>query len=165
MNTKRGVNIEAGAIVCHDTNISGDVTIEEGTIVHPHTSIIAEVGPIILGTRNIVEENVVIINKNTSPLIIGDENVFEVGSYIESSRIGDRNVFEAKARVLGTTVVGNNCVVGCACCTEISETIPDNTVIYGARCNRRLQKENSTNALHLKHLDYLREILPKFNHL
>ena len=50
-------------MVCKETKIRGDVTIGSMTIVHPCATIIAEAGPIIIGDGNIIEEQVVIINK------------------------------------------------------------------------------------------------------
>ncbi|CAG8511581.1 9773_t:CDS:2 [Funneliformis mosseae] len=91
-------------------------------------------------------------------LTIGDDNVFEVGCYVEGSKIGSKNIIEAK---------GNNCVVGAVCSTKKDEIILDNTVIYGDHHNRRIQtaSANQISSLHTRHLDYLREVLPKFNHI
>lgn len=36
-------------------------------------------GPIVFGSNNIIEENVVIVNRLKQPMIIGDNNLFEVG--------------------------------------------------------------------------------------
>jgi dynactin-6 len=41
----------------------GNVTIGTGTVVHPKAKIIAEAGPIIIGENNLIEEQVVIINR------------------------------------------------------------------------------------------------------
>ncbi|RIB00773.1 hypothetical protein C2G38_2208332 [Gigaspora rosea] len=78
-------------------------------------------------------------SRQPTPLIIGDENVFEVGCYVEGSKIGNKNIIEAKARVLGTTSLGDNCVIGAVCSTKKDEAIPNNTVIYGDHHNRRTQ--------------------------
>lgn len=50
-----------------------------GTVLQPRCTILAMSGPIILGSNNIVEENVVIVNRLKQPMIIGDNNLFEVG--------------------------------------------------------------------------------------
>ncbi|KAG2180236.1 hypothetical protein INT43_004025 [Umbelopsis isabellina] len=138
-----------------------------GTILHPRCKVVAESGPIVIGANNIIEENAIIFNKNTTPLIIGNNNVFEVGCYVEGLGIGDKNTIEARARLIGTTVVGNNCVIGSACTTDLHEKMDDNTVIYGSDCLRRKQQEQTSAqaSLHLRHLEYLREMLPKYNHL
>ncbi|CAG8643245.1 1110_t:CDS:10 [Ambispora leptoticha] len=155
------------AVVCQDTEMKGEIDIGSGTVLHPQCKILAESGPIIIGSNNIIEENVTIINKQPTPLIIGDENVFEVGCYVEGSKIGNKNVIEAKARILGNTSLGDNCVIGAVCSTKRDEVIPNNTVIYGDHHNRRTQTTcaSQQSSLHARHLDYLREVLPKFNHV
>ncbi|RHZ68392.1 hypothetical protein Glove_295g28 [Diversispora epigaea] len=155
------------AVVCQDTELKGEIHIGPGTVLHPQCKINAECGPIYIGNNNIIEENVTIINKYPGKLIIGDENVFEVGCFVEGSKIGSRNIIEAKARILGSTSLGDNCVIGAVCSTNKDDEIPDDTVIYGDHHNRRTQTATSSHqsSLHTRHLDYLREVLPKFNHV
>ena len=73
--------------------------------------------------------------------MIGDDNEFEVGCQVEGTRIGNNNIIEARGRILGSTAVGNYCVIGAGCSTENNETIPDFTVIYGLESKRRTQTE------------------------
>ncbi|KAG1465805.1 hypothetical protein G6F56_004814 [Rhizopus delemar] len=154
--------ITAGAksIVCQETELRGEISIGSGTVLHPQCRIIAENGPIYIGKNNIIEENVVIFNTNVTPLVIGDNNEFEVGCR-------NNNIVEARGRILGSTSIGNNCVIGAGCLTESNETLPDSTVIYGADSKRRTQNEPLAiqATLHARHLDYLQEVLPKYNHL
>ena len=78
------VSIAAGAVVCSECKIIGDVSIGSKTVIHPKAEIIAEAGPIIIGENNLIEERTRIINRNpegaeTTPvMIIGNNNVFEV---------------------------------------------------------------------------------------
>ncbi|KAG2219424.1 hypothetical protein INT45_010615 [Circinella minor] len=147
------------AVICQETYLQGEISIGAGTVLHPQCRIVAEKGPIYIGKNNIIEENVTIFNKNASPLVIGDENVFEVGCYVEGAHIGNNNIVEARAKVLGTTTIGHHCIIGAACATEVNETISDMTVVYGSKSNRRQQSEvfPTQAALHARHLDYLRE--------
>ncbi|ORZ26156.1 trimeric LpxA-like protein [Absidia repens] len=155
------------AVVCQETELRGEVSIGAGTVLHPQCRIIAENGPIYIGKNNIIEENSIVFNRNAAPLVIGDENVFEVGCYVEGSRIGNNNVIGTRARVIGNTIIGNHCVIGAACSTEINETIEDMVVIYGNQPSRRTQSTilPGQATLHARHLEYLREVLPKYNHL
>ncbi len=56
----RSLKIGSKAVVCQEALLVGEITIEDGTVVHPKASIIAEGGPIIIGQNNIIEEQVVI---------------------------------------------------------------------------------------------------------
>ncbi|CAG8512424.1 6009_t:CDS:10 [Ambispora gerdemannii] len=162
---KKSIFINKRAVVCEDIVLEGEIRIGEGTVLHPQCKILAEQGPIVIGQNNIIEEKVTIVNRQQKPLLIGDENVFEVGSYIEGTKIGNKNIIEAKARIMGTTSLGNNCVIGAVCSTRNDENIPDNTVIYGDYHNRRTQTNGSNASVHTRHLDYLREVLPKCNYI
>ncbi|RKP06662.1 trimeric LpxA-like protein [Thamnocephalis sphaerospora] len=164
--TTRKLVVGPGALVCQESQLTGNVSIGSGCVLHPKSCIIADVGPIVIGRNNIIEENVVIINRQKMPLIIGDENLFEVGAYVEGARVGSRNIFESRSRVVGATTVGNNCVIGIGCQTEVNETLSDCTVIFGGQLDRRLAKPDLTQmAVHARHLDYLRATLPKFNRM
>ncbi|CDH57484.1 dynactin subunit 6 [Lichtheimia corymbifera JMRC:FSU:9682] len=167
MASRNRITAGPKSVICHETDLRGEISIGAGTVLHPQCRIVAENGPVYIGKNNIVEENVIIFNKNSSPLIIGDENVFEVGCYVEGSRIGNNNIIEARAKVHGSTIIGNHCVVGAACSTEMNETVEDMTIIYGTKSCRRKQSEvfPAQAALHARHLEYLREVLPKYNHL
>lgn len=57
------VKVIAGALVCEESKLRGDITIGSGTIVHPSATIIAEAGPIIIGERCLIEEQAKIIHR------------------------------------------------------------------------------------------------------
>uniref|UniRef100_A0A3P9HZ70 Dynactin subunit 6 n=1 Tax=Oryzias latipes TaxID=8090 RepID=A0A3P9HZ70_ORYLA len=61
---QKSAKIAAGAVVCVESEIRGDVTIGARTVVHPKARIIAEAGPIIIGEGNLIEEQALIINRS-----------------------------------------------------------------------------------------------------
>ena len=153
-----------GAIVCSEqTQLIGNITIGQKTVVHPTATIIAENGPIVIGDSNLIEEYSRIINKETETMVIGSFNVFEVGCYSESLKIGDNNVLESKCRVGRKTHVTSGCVIGAMCDLDIDETLPENTVIYGNQCQRRIQHEKPTPQNY--QLDFLNKIMPNYQKL
>ncbi|XP_076808651.1 dynactin subunit 6-like isoform X1 [Clavelina lepadiformis] len=101
-NENTTATIAADAVVCEEATLEGSITIGPRCIVHPKATIIAKDGPIVIGESNLIEEQTKIINRNlpgtegNSPLIIGDNNLFEVGSEFEGKFIGSNNVLEAK---------------------------------------------------------------------
>uniref|UniRef100_UPI003F518387 dynactin subunit 6 isoform 2 n=1 Tax=Danio rerio TaxID=7955 RepID=UPI003F518387 len=194
---QKSVKIAAGAVVCVESDIRGDVTIGARTVVHPKARIIAEAGPIVIGEGNLIEEQALIINSfpenllpNTDdvepkPMIIGVNNVFEVGCVCQALKIGDNNVIESKADVgrsvmltcvcvcvcvcvcaadVGRSVMlTSGCIVGSCCQIHTCEVIPENTVIYGSECLRRVQTERPQPQT--LQLDFLMKILPNYHHL
>nr|XP_033771473.1 dynactin subunit 6 isoform X1 [Geotrypetes seraphini] len=149
----KSLKIAPGAVVCVESEIKGDVTIGPRTVVHPKARIIAEAGPIVIGEGNLIEEQALIINgypenimpdaekPDPKPMVIGTNNVFEVGCSSEAMKIGDNNVIESKAFVGRNVILTSGCIIGSCCSINTCEVIPENTVIYGAECLRRVQTE------------------------
>merc|ERR1711893_215140 len=151
----------------------GDITVGTRTVIHPKARIIAEAGPIIIGENNLIEERAQIINRlpksgekgspNQTVMIIGNNNVFEVASYSEALKIGDNNILEAKAHLGRETELTNGCIVGAMCHVSSNEVLPENTVIYGSECERRVQAEKPLPQT--LQLDFLTKILPNYHYL
>ncbi|XP_042790368.1 dynactin subunit 6 isoform X1 [Neofelis nebulosa] len=169
------VKIAPGAVVCVESEIRGDVTIGPRTVIHPKARIIAEAGPIVIGEGNLIEEQALIINAHPDnitpdaedpepkPMIIGTNNVFEVGCYSQAMKMGDNNVIESKAYVGRNVILTSGCIIGACCNLNTFEVIPENTVIYGADCLRRVQTERPQPQT--LQLDFLMKILPNYHHL
>lgn len=140
------------------------MTIGLKNVVHPTATIIAEAGPIVIGDFNLIEENVVIINRTPGvAMTIGNHNVFEVGARSEAPIVGDHNVFESKSIVGPLTRLSNGCVVGAMCSVNYDEVLPENTVIFGANCERRTQIEKPISQL--SQIDFLGKILPNYQRI
>uniref|UniRef100_A0A671KED6 Dynactin subunit 6 n=1 Tax=Sinocyclocheilus anshuiensis TaxID=1608454 RepID=A0A671KED6_9TELE len=169
------VKIAMGAVVCVESDIRGDVTIGARTVVHPKARIIAEAGPIVIGDGNLIEEQALIINSYPENMLpdaedvepktmnIGINNVFEVGCVSQALKIGDNNVIESKAEVGRNVILTSGCIVGACCAVNTCEVIPENTVIYGSECLRRVQTERPQPQT--LQLDFLMKILPNYHHL
>ncbi|NP_001039059.1 dynactin subunit 6 [Xenopus tropicalis] len=173
-NPLGNVKIAPGAVVCVESEIKGDVTIGPRTVVHPKARIYAEAGPIIIGEGNLIEEQAFIRNsfpENIAPdsdvepktMIIGTNNVFEVGCYSQAMKMGDNNVIESKAFVGRNVILTSGCIIGACCQVDTCEVIPENTVIYGSDCLRRVQTERPQPQT--LQLDFLMKILPNYHHL
>ncbi|KAJ1310154.1 hypothetical protein OPQ81_006899 [Rhizoctonia solani] len=144
--------IHSKAVVCLDADLKGDVTIGSGTVVHPKATIFAMAGPIVIGAGCIIEEAVIIVNRRKEVMRIGDSNLLEIGCRIECPSIGDMNTIGA----------------GCMVVPSEDEVLEDFTVIYGPTAERRTwsgRGKIQEADLRQKHVEYLREMLPKFNRL
>ncbi|KAJ2472811.1 hypothetical protein GGI02_001319 [Coemansia sp. RSA 2322] len=155
------------SLVCKNTTIEGDVQIGNGTVVHVGASIIAKNGPIIIGANNIINERTVITNIHSTPLAIGDDNLIETDAVVEGRGMGHRNTVQVRGRIAGSSTLGNNCVVGVMCSTGPAESISDNTVLFGSMQSRRIRADAQAEltAAHRKHLEYIHEMLPRYNHI
>ncbi|KAH7906767.1 trimeric LpxA-like protein [Hygrophoropsis aurantiaca] len=176
--------IHSKAVVCQDVDLKGDITIGPNTVVHPKATIFAIAGPIIIGAGCIIEEAAVVVNRRKEVMRVGDGNVFEIGCRVESPSIGNYNTVSTRARVHHTVRISNHCVIGAACLvvpTE-DEILDDFAAIYatsdsaasGSNVISSMAVERRTWSgrgkvqeadLRTKHVEYLREMLPKFNRL
>lgn len=161
--------IGVGSIVCQEAEIRGEVIIGSKTVIHPKARILALRGPIRIGDNNLIEEQACIINQGdndeaeSTVLEIGNNNVFEVGSYCEAIKIGNNNTLESKSKLGRQVVLGNGCVIGACCELTTSEALPDNTVIFGKECQRRVQSERPLPQT--LQLEFLTKVLPNYHHL
>nr|XP_008508658.1 PREDICTED: dynactin subunit 6 [Equus przewalskii] len=78
-------------------------------------------------------------------------------------KMGDNNVIESKAYVGRNVILTSGCIIGACCNLNTFEVIPENTVIYGADCLRRVQTERPQPQT--LQLDFLMKILPNYHHL
>ncbi|CAH8870745.1 unnamed protein product [Trichobilharzia szidati] len=158
------VSISPGSVVCSECELSGDITIGTNTVIHPKVRIIAEAGPIIIGSFNLIEEQVEIVNKIAgSTMKIGDYNVFEVGARCCALEVGDNNVFEAKCNIGPNVKITHGCVIGAMFSLDAGETIPECTVAYSDEGNRRIATERPP--AQTLQLDFLTKLLPNYHHL
>ncbi|NXT89753.1 DCTN6 protein, partial [Anhinga rufa] len=147
------------------------------TVIHPKARIIAEAGPIVIGEGNLIEEQALIINGypenitpeteevEPKPMVIGTNNVFEVGCCIlaaEHDSHSDSSL-SLVAFVGRNVILTSGCIIGACCNINTYEVIPENTVIYGADCLRRVQTERPQPQT--LQLDFLMKILPNYHHL
>lgn len=174
-------------LVAADTSILGPVTLGERVFVHPKASIHALRSPIDIGEGCLIEENVVIVNDSERTMKVGRDNVFQVGSResasslrrgrapqltptgVEATEVGNGNTFQPRSTVSQGVIVSDNCVIGAGVhayplAPGTEEVLEPYTMVYGAAAERRVwggASEAAETDLNAKHLDYIREILPK----
>ncbi|KAH8741065.1 hypothetical protein FG386_001617 [Cryptosporidium ryanae] len=141
------MNLETGnTIICHESNIKGEVVMGEGCIVNPGAIIDGGNKGIVLGNKNVIEELVKIVNNTDNRLIIGDENWFHVGSQVLNPRfIGNNNSFEIGCRVSEGCEIGNYCKI------SMKTTLPYNMKVESGKCisfvdDAIVMSENSGNS-------------------
>jgi len=162
--------VHKDAVVCNEAKVQGigGIKIGQGTAVHPACIINAKVGQIVIGRYNIIEEQVEITNTSEEPLVIGDYNIFEVGAKIVgTSTIGDANLFECRSQLGAGSKVGDGCTFSVGAVVPPGEQLPDETVVVGPPGLRHV--ENGAKDAHIqaamKHIEVLRETLPRCHHL
>ncbi|XP_030919712.1 dynactin subunit 6 [Geospiza fortis] len=183
------VKIAPGAVVCVESEIRGDsrriliqsspkiLTVQLSWVGYlwlqcvpklschtEHCHCLSQTWKSVLSSRR-YPENITPESEDVEPkpMVIGTNNVFEVGCYSQAMKVGDNNVIESKAFVGRNVILTSGCIIGACCNVNTYEVIPENTVIYGADCLRRVQTERPQPQT--LQLDFLMKILPNYHHL
>ncbi|KAL2914845.1 hypothetical protein HK105_205587 [Polyrhizophydium stewartii] len=139
-------------VVCANVQITGAcVELGMGNVFQPLVRIIQAdgAGAIIIGNNNIFEEQVTIFNSSANEMHIGDNNLFNSGCAL----LGDESQ------------VGDGCIIGPRCTIAARRRVPANSIIFGQEHTARAQSPATpaAQAVHIKHVEYLREVLPKYH--
>uniref|UniRef100_A0A0N4ZNJ2 Dynactin subunit 6 n=1 Tax=Parastrongyloides trichosuri TaxID=131310 RepID=A0A0N4ZNJ2_PARTI len=157
------LNFHENSQVLEKCILSGEITVGDSTVIQPQASILATKGPIIIGSKNIIEEFVVIenLNENGEPLIIGDRNTFEVGSIFKGKSVGNQNLFSVRSSIGSNTMVTDFCSIGTKCSVKGNEILQPFTVVFGENSDRRIgsEKPDSTE----DQLEFLLKVFPKYH--
>ncbi|WVW83230.1 hypothetical protein I302_105249 [Kwoniella bestiolae CBS 10118] len=168
------ITAHSTSIICQDTDLRGDITISEGCVIHPKSTILALGGAIVMGKNCVVEEGAIIVNRNKQIMRIGNNNHFMIGCRFESPSIGDWNSFQPRSTVSSDIHISDHCTISAGTTLlpsptgQGNETLPSYTVVYGENSERRKWDGTGQVAeqnLREKHIEYLREIIPKYNRL
>ncbi|OCF55292.1 hypothetical protein L486_07405 [Kwoniella mangroviensis CBS 10435] len=166
------ITAHSTSIICQDTDLRGDITISEGCVVHPKATILALGGAIVIEKNCVIEEGTIIVNRNTGIMSMGDNNHFMVGCRVEAISVGNWNTFQPRSTVSSNIIITDHCTFSAGTTLLPSptlqegevETIPPYTVIYGVNSERRKWDgtgQSTEQNLREKHIEYLREIVPK----
>ena len=91
----------------------GKLKYEKENLFNPAITFKSEGGDIIIGSRNLFEEGVILYNRSkTQPMIIGNYNHFKMNARIESNSVGNFNEFGINSFVDSTVIVQNNNLLG-----------------------------------------------------
>ncbi|KAJ9097716.1 hypothetical protein QFC21_004754 [Naganishia friedmannii] len=164
-----------GAIVSAEAILKGEIVVDEGLMDQLANQSCPNHDP----------------DSSTEGLVIGPENVFESGAWVEARSVGDANSFQAKCHVTSDIEISDHCSIGTLVLKRILnyviliigshpgpsttlssrsregndvEVIPPHTIVYGRDSIRRTSQGDGVvqeRAYKLKHLEYLRDVLPK----
>lgn len=158
------VHCEENCIICSETIFEGPHPIQIGknTIIHPRVTIAAKNGAILIGSDNIIEENVIIETTTSEPILIGDFNLIRVASQINCC-IGSGNIIEVRAKLLSTAKITDGCVVSQT--ITVNDKLTDNNmVLYKSHIDGMVERkclpsQKKDNMDEIKTKQILKEIL------
>jgi carbonic anhydrase/acetyltransferase-like protein (isoleucine patch superfamily) len=141
-NTPR---IAASAFVHPLALVRGDAQIGELSVVHAGAVINADVAPIVIGDRVMIEDNCVIHagvyegwrRAVRTPLTIGDDVILGHAAVVHGTRIGARVMVGMNATILQNVEIGDNCVIAAGAVVPEGEHIQPGSFVAGVPAKTR----------------------------
>mmetsp|Transcript_32079 Transcript_32079/g.78138 ORF Transcript_32079/g.78138 Transcript_32079/m.78138 type:complete len:161 (-) Transcript_32079:316-798(-) len=124
-----------------------EIEIGPGTVLHPECQVNAQKGPIKIGAHCLLEEQSIIVNMSSKPMVIGDYNYVEVGSKLKALRIGSRNRFEPKSSVALGAEIGDDCIIGAKVSICGGDKVGNKTIVFSNGNSQERRKLASTRNL------------------
>merc|ERR1712151_393395 len=99
---------------------------------------------------------------------IGHHNIFEVGAKLAGGgEVGNGNIFECRSVTGEGCIIGDGCTIGVKAQLAAGTKLPDETVVVGPGCLSHEEpgaKDSHAQAI-MKHVEVLKETLPRCHHL
>lgn len=137
--------IAASAFVHPLALVRGDAQIGELSVVHAGAVINADLAPIVIGDRVMIEDNCVIHaglyedwrRGVRTPLTIGDDVILGHGAVVHGTRIGARVMIGMNATILQNVQIGEDCVIAAGAVVPEGEHIQPGSFVAGVPAKTR----------------------------
>lgn len=118
--------------VAPDSNLIGQVVLEQGASVWFGCTIRADHEEIRIGEGSNIQENVVMHIDAGFPLTIGRNCTVGHKVMLHGCTIGENSLIGMGATVLNGAKIGKNCLIGAGALITENKEIPDNSLVMGA---------------------------------
>ena len=118
---------ESRAYIAENATVVGDVKLGEDSSVWYGAVIRGDGGPIRIGKRVAVEDNVTIHDATT----LGNDILVGHNAVLHACTVGDRCVLGMHCTILDGAVIGNDCMIGANALITHNTVIPDGSIVMG----------------------------------
>lgn len=135
--------IHESVFVAWNSEITGNVTIDENASIWFSASIRGDMNSITIGKGSNVQDNCVIHTDSTRGAVIGDNVTVGHGAILHSCTIGNNTTVGMGAIVLDGAKIGANSMVAAGSVVPPGKEFPDNSMIMGspAKVAREMRPE------------------------
>jgi carbonic anhydrase/acetyltransferase-like protein (isoleucine patch superfamily) len=150
--------IHPSAYIAHNSEVAGQVTVEEGSSVWFSASVRGDIAPIVIGKNSNIQDGAVIHCDSGIPCLIGEGVTVGHGAIVHSATIGGNTIIGMGAIVLNLAIIGEDSIVGAGSLVTGGKQFPPRSMILGspAKATRLLTDEevehNRKNASHYAEL-------------
>lgn len=119
------------AFIADSARVLGDVELGEDVSLWYGAVARGDVGPIRIGDRCNVQDNVVIHCDEAVPNLIGCDVTMGHGAIVHGAEVGDGSLVGIGARLLAGTRIGKRCIVAAGAVVPPDLVVPDDMVVMG----------------------------------
>lgn len=119
------------AFVASNATVIGDVELSDESSVWFNAVIRGDPGPIVIGRRTNVQDNVVIHTSDKHSVEIGDDVTIGHCAVVHGCKISDNVLIGMNATVLDGAEIGENCIIGANALVPPGKRIPAGSLVTG----------------------------------
>ena len=126
-DTPAGISafIADNATVTGDVSIAADVSIWYGAVIR------ADRDSISIGRGSNIQDNAVVHNTPTSPVVIGEDVSVGHGAIVHGATIGNRVIVGMGAIVMNNAVIGDDSIIAAGAVVTEGRVIPPRSLVMG----------------------------------
>lgn len=135
--------IHPTVFVASNATVLGDITIGAESSVFFGAVLRAEHERVVIGARTNIQDNCVLHNDVSFPLVVGDDCTIGHGVILHGCTVGDNTLIGMGAIVLNGAVIGRNCIIGAGAVVPQNAVIPDGSLVLGmpGKVRRQVREE------------------------
>ncbi|WP_442593574.1 gamma carbonic anhydrase family protein [Neobacillus sp. D3-1R] len=114
------------------SHIIGDVTIGKESTIWFNAVLRGDEGPITIGERTSIQDNVTCHLYEGSPLVVGDEVTVGHNAILHGCKIGNRSIIGMGSTILDGVEVGEECIIGANSLIPNGKKIPPRSLVVGS---------------------------------
>ncbi len=123
--------IHPTVFVAPNATVLGNITIGEHSSVFFGAVIRDEHSRVEIGARTNIQDNCVLHNDATFPLVVGNDCTIGHGVILHGCTVGDNTLVGMGAVVLNGAVIGRDCIIGAGAVVPQNAVIPDGSLVLG----------------------------------
>lgn len=124
--------VHESVFIAPGSHIIGDVRIGKESTVWFNAVLRGDEGPITIGERTSIQDNVTCHLYEGSPLCIGDEVTVGHNAILHGCKIGDRSIVGMGSTILDGVEIGEECIIGANTLIPNSKKIPPRSLVVGS---------------------------------
>ncbi len=124
--------VDNSVFIAPGARIIGDVTIGKNSTVWFNAVLRGDEGPITIGEKTSIQDNVTCHLYEGAPLVIGDEVTVGHNAILHGCTINRRSIIGMGSTILDGAIIGEECIIGANTLISPGKNIPPRSLVVGS---------------------------------